>query len=211
MPQKSNSAPAPEKAEKATKPEKSEKPSTFDTVMDRAGAKEKAKLEKHLEAADAEGSSKRGELFRKVATMLGSHSPLPVQSSGKQAWQYFIPDGKYRMQVFALEDPGDGTLQIYLPDILDAAVKKKVLKKTPEPDHFIAVETGTKIRIDALDSANTPQPPPHYKHMLGWNRKALRITIPTSDDGTQVTAASKVCAVAAQVWANVMSESAAKA
>ena len=106
--------------------------------------------------------------------MLGSHSPLPVQSSGKQAWQYFIPDGKYRMQVFALEDPGDGTLQIYLPDILDAAIKKKVIKKTPEPDQFIAVETGTKIRIDALDSANTPQPPPHFKHMLGWNRTVSR-------------------------------------
>ena len=104
-------------------------------------------------------------------------APLPVTTVGQHAVQFFIADGKYRMQVFALEDARDGRLMVYLPDILAKA-------RRPGPPGGAQPES--------LDSANTPNPSPHIKHMLGWNRKAVRITLPTRATSQQVYA-PKAC------------------
>src|SRR5439155_13918638 len=116
---------------------------------------------------------------------------------------FFIPDGKdgkYRMQVFALEDQRDGKILLYLPDVVADAIKGGVLGKPaparraevdasaffavgPAPAEHLAypirAHKGEFLEIEALDSTNTPDPPAPVTHMLGWNRKALRVTLPT--------------------------------
>ena len=173
----------------------------FDTFLEKAGTKERAKIEKYLATCEASPEPGRAKLWRTLATTLASHTPLAIQSSGKDAWQFFVPDGKYRKQVFALEDLGDGTVQIYLPDILQQATKEKILAKTDVPNEFTLPKSRVTLKVDALDAANTPAPPPHYKHMLGWNRKALRITLSARDEGPQTAAAAALLEIAAREWA----------
>jgi hypothetical protein len=38
--------------------------------------------------------------------------------------------------------------------------------------------------------------------MLGWNRKAIRLTLPTRASPQHIAAAESLCALAADRWAN---------
>ena len=42
--------------------------------------------------------------------------------------------------------------------------------------------------VESLDASNTPDPQPAIKHMLGWNRKALRLTLPALANTAQIAA-----------------------
>src|SRR5271154_3528215 len=88
----------------------------FEPVLDRVGVKERTKIEKHLAVCDAEATGAHGQLWRRVVGVLGELAPLSMESAGANTWRFFIADGKYSLQVFALEDPLDGLLRIYLPD-----------------------------------------------------------------------------------------------
>ena len=160
----------------------------METFLTGLAGKDRSNIEKHLAACDAEPDPQHGKLWRRLAVMLRKLAPLPVQTVGQHAVQFFIADGKYRMQVFALEDGRDGRLMIYLPDILADAEKA-------------GAPLGV-LKPEALDAANTPNPSPHIKHMLGWNRKAVRVTLLTHASSQQVNATEKLCALAASQWAN---------
>ena len=94
----------------------------LEELLGRVAAKERAKIEKHLAACDAEADSAHADVFRRMVTMLDSRAGAGVDSVGGQAWRFFVPDGKYRLQVFALEDKGDGTLRVFLPDVMATAL-----------------------------------------------------------------------------------------
>jgi len=159
----------------------------METFLTGLAGKDRSNIEKHLAACDAEPDPTHGKLWRRLAVALRKHAPLPVQTVGQHAVQFFIADGKYRMQVFALEDARDGRLMVYLPDILAKAEKAGAALGVLKPE--------------ALDAANTPNPSPHIKHMLGWNRKAVRLTLPTRASPQQVNAAESLFAIAAEGWA----------
>ena len=159
----------------------------METFLTGLAGKDRSNIEKHLAACDAEPDPQQGKLWRRLAVGLRKLAPLPVQTVGQHAVQFFIADGKYRMQVFALEDGRDGRLMIYLPDILAEAEKA-------------GAPLGV-LKPEALDAANTPNPSPHIKHMLGWNRKAVRVTLLTHASSQQVSATEKLCALAADRWA----------
>ena len=184
-------------------------------------AKDRANLEKHLAVCDAEGSPTHGKVWRQVAVALRRLAPLPVTTAGQQAVLFYVADGKYKMQVFALEDKRDGALMAYVPDVLEQAIKSRVLLRPHSApadadesgapvDYGIAGHRPETIRIERLTAANTPEPGAHFKHMLGWNRRALRITIPTAPGPTAQTQAAAligVCEVAAKQWAGRASAS----
>jgi len=159
----------------------------METFLTGLAGKDRSNIEKHLAACDAEPDPTHGKLWRRLAVSLRKLAPLPVTTVGQHAVQFFIADGKYRMQVFALEDARDGRLMIYLPDIL-ADVQKA------------GAAAVAALQPEALDSANTPNPSPHIKHMLGWNRKAVRITLPTRATSQQISATETLCAIAADRW-----------
>src|SRR3954469_8976532 len=175
----------------------------LEAFLTRAGTKERAKIEKHLALADGESGPEHGTVFRQIATKLGELAPVGVQSVGNNNWRYFIPDGKYRKQVFALEDPGDGTLRIYIPDVRAAAVKAKILKATGDPNQFGVAGTARTLHVEALDGESTASPAAHFKHMLGWNRTAVRVTLPIlgAAEGPLAAATEALCALAAKEWA----------
>lgn len=174
----------------------------LETFLSRAGAKERAKIEKHLALRDTESAGQFSKLWRRVASVLGALAPLPAQTMGNLAVLFFIPDGKYKMQVFALEDAADGNLSIYLPDVMAAAQKKRVLLKEKAPGEFSIGGAATKaLKLESLDAANTPSPHPHVKNLIGWNRKAIRVVLPVNaTDDAQIAAAEALCELASKNW-----------
>ncbi|HEX8521255.1 MAG TPA: hypothetical protein VF669_03295 [Tepidisphaeraceae bacterium] len=166
--------------------------------LSRTAAKERAKIEKHLATVDAHDDGVHGKLWRRLALMLDALSGAGVESSSGQAWRFFIPDGKYRMQVFALEDRGDGMLRIVLPDVLEQAVARKIIGKTKVPGEYTVPSSREVLHIEAIDPSKTQDPPAHVKSMLGWGRRAIQITISTVGDNKPLEAAQKMCEMAAK-------------
>jgi hypothetical protein len=185
----------------------------LDAVLAKTGAKDRTHIQRHLAAADAEPDPAHANLWRKLAELLASLAPLPVQAVGHTAVMFFVPDGKYRMQAFALEDQSDGRIAVYLPDILADAVKKKILKKADEPSQYAIVGSlRSTLYVEALDAQNTPEPPTHVKNMLGWNRKSLRITLPViGTDRPRLQAIEALANLAAKPWAERIAAAAAPA
>src|SRR5579859_3592824 len=172
----------------------------FDGMLARAAAKDRTHIQRHLAAADLEADGAHAALWRRLATSLFNLAPLPIQTVGHSAVLFFTPDGKYRMQMFALEDQNDGKLAVYLPDVLNDAVKTKILKKADTDDDYAIVGSMRNLlHVEALDSQNTPEPPNHVKNMLGCGRKALRVTLPTvASNGPRVEATEAMLTLAAK-------------
>lgn len=180
-------------------------PRPFDDLLTKLAAKDKANIERHLAFADADSPHPdHGKLWRRLARALGTLAPHAIQTTGQQAIQFFIADGKYKKQVFALEDPRDGRLMIYSPDAVEVAVKSGVVTAPRSGadalQYGIKGAAGQTLQVEALDNANTPNPAAFYKHMLGWNRKAMRITLTLPATPAQVDAAEALCALAAREW-----------
>ena len=175
---------------------------TLEDVLAKSGARDRTNVEKHLAAAEAEPDSNHGKLWRRIAGKLAALAPLPIQTVGLQAVLFFIPDGKYRMQVFALEDKGESVIQLYLPDVLAAATKAKIVSKVNGDEYTVAGAKDVSFSICSLDATNTSDPPPHIKNMIGWNRKAIRVTLKITDSNSpQAQAAEAMCDLAAEKWA----------
>jgi hypothetical protein len=85
-------------------PETNANQTALDAVLAKTGAKDRTHIQRHLTAADAEPDPAHAALWRKLAELLASLAPLPVQAVGHTAVMFFVPDGKYRMQGFALEE-----------------------------------------------------------------------------------------------------------
>jgi len=182
-------------------PAESSEQTGFDGMLARAAAKDRTHIQRHLAAADAEGDPAHAALWRRLATTLFSLAPLPIQTVGHSAVLFFVPDGKYRMQMFALEDLSDGRIAVYLPDVLNDAIAKKILRKGDVADEYAIVGSlRNSLHVEALDAANTPEPATHVKNMLGWNRKALRVTLPAiGAEGPRVDAAEAMVNLAAKL------------
>jgi len=179
------------------------KPIELDVLLAKAGQKDRANVEKHLAALTSEHSAIWRRLTRAFATL----APLAFTTVGQQAIQFFIADGKYRMQVFALEDPQNAHIVAYVPDVLAEAVKHKIVVPAPaddQPDRYSITATKGQqaLNIEQLTGGNTPNPGAHYKNMLGWNRKALRIALPVQAPAAQLEAVEDLAALAARAWAN---------
>jgi hypothetical protein len=183
------------------------KPVELDVLLAKAGQKDRNNVEKFLATLDAESGTTHGALWRRLTRALGTLAPLAITTVGQQAVQFFIADGKYRMQVFALEDQQDGQVIVYIPDVLGEATKLKIVVRDggdngPAEVYQIPSAKGQILHIEQMTGPNTPNPSPHYKNMLGWNRKALKIPVPVSATDEQVEAIETLAALAAGAWAD---------
>src|SRR4051794_4872155 len=100
----------------------------FEAFRAKLGQKALAAVEKHAEMCEANGDLGYGRIWKRLAGGLGKLAPHAIETAGHQALKFHIPDGKYRQQVFALEDACDGWVRVYLPDVTTAAVERKILK-----------------------------------------------------------------------------------
>ena len=101
-------------------------------------------------------------------------APHSAKANGQQSMQFYIQDGKYRMQIFAIEDLRDGTVHVYMTDAMDEAVAAGAMPKhnpADEPDMLRLPGTTDLLNAERMDG-KVSNPAPFYKDMLGWNRRA---------------------------------------
>jgi hypothetical protein len=171
---------------------------SFADFLAKLPPKDRVNAERRVLALETSAAPGLAELWRRLACALMTLSPHAAKLVGKQTVQFYVADGKYRMQVFALEDLQDGNITVYGPDVLTEAVEAGLLVR---PEHaatglYGIVGSGDALRIDALDR-DSENLVAHFKDMVGWNRTAVRITLPPSASPRQVAAAELVCAIAA--------------
>lgn len=172
-----------------------------DAFLARLSAKSRTAIDRYLAACD-ETNANHGAVWKRLATLLARLAPDAVETVGQAAVQFFVADGKYRMQVYALEDLRDGNLSIYTNDVIGRATEAGVLRgpSEEEPTLYRIKGGGGKqtLRIETLTAANTGSAPNYYRHMLGWNRKAIRIILSTSFcTPEQLSAVETLCQLAA--------------
>jgi hypothetical protein len=182
---------------------------TFASVMEKAPGKDRANLQRHLDSLSAD----HAKTWKAVVALLGGLAPHALQAVGKESIRFFVEDGRYKFQLYALEDISDGQLRVYLPNVIDEAVKKKVLAPSGVPGEFTAkgaTRGGPTLRVEALDANNTVDAPPHYKYMLGLGRKALRVMLPAVGGAAHVELLGELCALAAKSHAVAQAANAPK-
>jgi hypothetical protein len=170
----------------------------FNDFLARLSGKDRASAEKRVGVLEAEPDPARATLWRRLVSALATLAPHATKFVGRQTVQFYVADGKYRMQVFALEDLQDGNFTVYCPDVLEQAVKLGVLahRQNADAQTYAVAGSGEPLHIELLDR-NSLNPAAHIKDLTGWNKKALRITLPPSASPAQVQAAELLCAVAA--------------
>jgi hypothetical protein len=174
-------------------------PLDFAQFLAKLSPKDRASAERRVSALEAVPNPDGALLWRRLACSLMTLAPHAAKLVGKQTLQIYVADGRYRMQVFALEDLQDGNFTIYCPDVLDEAVKAGLLSPAAyaEPHMYLIEPARQSLRVETLDGASA-SPAVHFKDMTGWNRKALRITLLPSPSAEQVQAAELLCAIAAR-------------
>ena len=105
----------------------------IEAFLARLSAKSRTAIDKYLGTLD-ETTRAHAAVWRRLAVLLAKLAPDALETSGQAAVQFFVADGKYRMQAFALEDLRDGNLSVYINDVLDRGIQAGVLKGPPEGD-----------------------------------------------------------------------------
>jgi hypothetical protein len=140
------------------------------------------------------------EGFLAKLTAMMSMAPHSAKANGQQSMQFYIQDGKYRMQIFALEDLRDGSIHVYVTDAVDEATKAGVFgksKPSDEPNELRLPGSTDTLNVERLDG-KVSNPAPFYKDMLGWNRRAAHITLPVMASDAQADAAEKLLVLGAK-------------
>lgn len=175
----------------------------FDAFLARLGPKDRLNAERHLTAtSETDPSGQHARLWRRLTAVLMGLAGHSAKLNGRQSLQFYIADGKYRMQVFAMEDLVDGKISLYCADVREDAIKAGVLSKsriTEQRAPASIADSGQVLDIEPL-SARSANIAPFFKDMLGWNRTAIRIVLPVQATEQQIRAAEQLCAISALKW-----------
>lgn len=169
----------------------------FEAFLAKLAPKDRVNAERRVEVLEAEPDPSRVRLWKRLSCALMTLAPHAAKLVGRQMIQFYIADGKYRMQVFALEDLQDGHFTIYCPDVLQEALQAGLILSAEEEPNVRRLAAGGLLFVESLDK-NSLNSAPHFKDMVGWNRKALRIVLPPSSSPAQVDATELICALAAR-------------
>ncbi|MDB5301832.1 MAG: hypothetical protein JWO87_3495 [Phycisphaerales bacterium] len=177
--------------------------SSYDAFHARLDNGGRSNVERHLTVCRREPSGGHLKLWKRLAGYLATLTPHVIRTFGQRAVQFYEADGNYRRQLFAIEDLRDGKLAVYTANVLEAAVTAGVLINGSAPDHHpilfaLGGAPDEQLRIESLTASNTSSAPEYYRHMLDWNRKALRITLSTDATPAQIAAAEALCALAVE-------------
>ena len=171
----------------------------FADFLAKLASKDRVNAEKRVAVLEAGPDPRRAVLWRRLVCVLMTLAGHAAKFVGRQTVQFYVADGlRYRMQVFALEDLQDGYMTVYCPDALAEAMEAGVLAPGDAAAHmYVIPSSGEPLRVEALDR-DSLDPGAHFKDLTGWNRKALRVTLPPSPSDAQVEATELLCAIAAQ-------------
>jgi hypothetical protein len=175
----------------------------FDQMIGKLSPKDRQNMEKQLSSYDESGDKNRAVLWKRLVGAMSDLAPgVPPKTSAQRTVQFFVPDGKWRMQVFAIEDRKDGNIAVYTEDVLAEAIKAGVVAKPAKrvpgtPAEYTAKGADRPLVIEQLDGKSEADPAPFYKDMLGWNRKAIRVTLPGDASEALARAVERICEMAA--------------
>jgi hypothetical protein len=156
----------------------------YDGFLAKLTPKDRLNIERHITAVEEVSTKVHAKLWKRLATMMMSMAPHSAKANGQQSMQFYIQDGKYRKQIFAIEDLRDGTIHAYAADAIDEAIKLGLIlkpKSTDEPDQFRLPNTTEMLNVERLDG-KVSNPAPFFKDMLGWNRRAIHVILPVMAD-----------------------------
>jgi hypothetical protein len=173
----------------------------FPAFLDKLARKDRLAAEKHVATCEAEIKPNHANLWKRLVCSLATLAPHATKVNGGRSVQFYVPDGKYKMQVFAVGDSGKGTVEVFCGNTLQQAIKAGVLKAVGEGEEvrYAIVGTNEVLQIDEMDG-KTENVADYYKHMLGWDRRALRITLPVGASDAQISATEDLCALSALAW-----------
>src|SRR5205823_6312181 len=106
-------------------------PLSFREFLAKLSPKDRASAERRVDVLEAVPDHSRAHLWRWLVCSLMTLAPFAAKLVGKQTLQVYVADGKYRMQVFALEDLQDGSFTVYCPDVLEEAAQAGLLAPDP--------------------------------------------------------------------------------
>lgn len=178
--------------------------SDYEAFLSRLGDRDRQNIERHMTVCETESTTDHATLWKRLACTLARLAPHAVQTAGQRAIRFFVPDGaKFRRQIFALEDLRDSYLVVYLPDVLKQGVQANALRGPISTDgdvmlYEVCDQPGLTIKIEMLTAGKTASAPEYFKHMLGWNRKALKIRVPITAAPALLRALETLCIVAAR-------------
>jgi hypothetical protein len=170
------------------------KPMDFDAFLAKLTPKDRLNIERHLAAIEELSTKAHAKLWKRLATQMMTMASHSAKANGQQSMQFYIQDGKYRMQIFALEDLRDGTVHVYATDATDEAFAAGAMHKpkpADEADQFRLPGTTDTLNVERLDG-KVSNPAPFYKDMLGWNRRAVHVALPAMASDAQVAAVEKL-------------------
>jgi hypothetical protein len=173
------------------------RPLTFAEVLAKLGGRDRANAGRRVTVLAAQADAGRARVWQRLACGLMTLAPL-AKFTGTDAVEFYVPDGRYRMQVFALEDLRDGGVTVYCPDVLADAVAAGLLADTghPEPGAYAVAAAGEPLHVEALDGS-AAGPHAHVKNLTNWSRRAVRVALPPSASDAQVEVVELLCAIAA--------------
>ena len=141
---------APEKPAKPTEPLKMD----YDGFLAKLTPKDRLNIERHITAIEEVSTKGHAKLWKRLAVAMMSMAPHSAKANGQQSMQFYIQDGKYRMQIFALEDLRDGSVHVYAADAVDEATKGGLFTKgkpTDEPNELRLNGTTDTLNVERLD------------------------------------------------------------
>jgi hypothetical protein len=100
----------------------------FEGFVSSLSERDQRNVRRHVAACEVEPTADRAALWKRLASMLGALTNCAAKTTGTRAVQFFSADGIYRMQLFALEDMGDGSIAVYVPDARAAAEAAGVIR-----------------------------------------------------------------------------------
>lgn len=177
-------------------------PVTYERLLSGLGDRDRATLERYVSAYEEKLGERAAERWRGLACALMTLAPTGVKLAGPHVMQFYVPDGPYRKQVFVLQALVGGGFSVYAPDVIEEAVAAgMVTGNLPLEDattYHLAQNHG-KMAIEAIDG-KTSSLDGFCKGMTGWNRKAMRMTVPAHASDDQINATKQLCALAAMEW-----------
>ena len=172
----------------------------YEAFLAKLTPKDRLNIERHLVAVEEVSTKAHAKLWKRLATAMMTMAPHSAKANGQQSMQFYIQDGKYRMQIFAIEDLRDGTVHVYMTDAMDEAVAAGAMPKynpADEPDMLRLPGTTDLLNAERMDG-KVSNPAPFYKDMLGWNRRAVHVALPAMASEPQIAAVETLMAYGAK-------------
>lgn len=171
----------------------------YETFLGQLSAKGRATVQKHDEQCEAQGPPAHCELWKRLAGSLGKLAGHATEVYGQHSVKFYIADGKYKQQVFALEDTAQGVIAVYFPDVVQTAISEKLLAAgAPAPSYKIP-GSAEKLNLESIDADTRDLT--ICKAMVGWGRRALRAQFSPLAPEAHVQVVERMCELAAQKWA----------